>query len=312
MKLPTLSPDFFNVYGKEKYILIAIAILLVLIPTGSYALSLRSKSTSSASEVKTEGLPLTQATDSAKLDSLSILKQTLQDNTSARPPDSPKTTSVLPNSTDSAQLILGPTLAGQMSIEGRPAGKMSSSKMFLGIAQGEAAINPRYLLSFLIDLDDSGKFDSISLAGLDQGVAYTAYFKGSAQIATSSAFFVKATPTDLGKLSMLTGDLNEDNIVNSADYDLLKGSLGATPSSGKWNPNFDFNLDGIINTLDLAILSRNMGKTGASGPWYSGIPQASASAATKSASLRNQPSVGGPVGSDPKSEKGYWMWFPSP
>jgi hypothetical protein len=51
--------------------------------------------------------------------------------------------------------------------------------------------------------------------------------------------------------SLLAGDLNNDNIVNSLDFAIL---------SGKWltaDPTADINKDGIVNSLDFSLLSAN-------------------------------------------------------
>ena len=166
--------------------------------------------------------------------------------------------------------------------------------------------SPQYLLSFLVNVPDNGIYTNLPLAGLDEGQSYTAYIKGPAQLATAAAFVVKPTPIDLGNLNLITGDVNEDNVIDSLDYNLVKAALGTTPSSQTWNPVFDFNLDSRINTVDLTIISRNLGKVGLSGPWYS-----SQQSATKSATVSGSTYSGSPD-NDPKTGKGYWMWMPDP
>lgn len=183
----------------------------------------------------------------------------------------------------------GPTLSLKASLDGRPLNNQTT-KLFVGIMEGSLTANPKFLLSFSVNLASDGSYANLSLAGLTVGNKYTALLKGSAQIATSSAFIMSPTVTNLNNgqaLNMLTGDMNEDNTINSSDYAIVQKALGSK------NEAADFNKDGIVNTFDLAILTKNLGRTGASGAWTSPLPKV----ATKSASLT--PAVGG-----------YWIWIP--
>ncbi len=186
----------------------------------------------------------------------------------------------------------GPTISMKVNLEGRPVDNQST-KLFVGIFEGNLTSNPKFILSFSVDLPKDGTYANLSLAGLTAGNSYTALLKGSTQIATSIAFIMSPTVTNLNNgqsLNMLTGDLNEDNVVNASDLAIAQKALGATSKSTNWNENVDFNKDGIINSFDLIIISQNMDKAGASGTWTSPIPK-----------------VGSPAGS---AQGGYWVWLP--
>lgn len=196
-------------------------------------------------------------------------------------------------------LSFGPTLNLTISIEGRPQAKQAS-KVFVGLALGSAQVNPAYILTFNFDVPDSGIYKGISLAGLNPGSNYTAYVKGEAQIDTASTFTMGPNETNLNDdkpLTLISGDLNEDNTINSADYSICVSLYGTTPKSSNWNARADFNKDGKINNYDLVIITKNMGKTGSSGPWVSTPKTSTPSAtptATASGGLINKPNVGGP------------------
>ena len=198
----------------------------------------------------------------------------------------------------------GPTLSLKATMEGRPASNQTT-KLFVGIYQGaNISSNPKFILSFSIDLPADGAYTNLSLAGLSAGSTYTALLKGSAQIAASSIFVMSPTVSNLNDgqaVNMLTGDLNDDNVINSADYSIAQRANGSTSKSANWNENADFNKDGVINIFDLSIISKNLGQTGASGVWTSPIPKVS----TPSASL-SQPAAG----SLPDASFGYWIWIP--
>lgn len=201
----------------------------------------------------------------------------------------------------SLNTAFGPTLNVKINLEGRPEGNQAA-KVFIGIAKGTPTSKPTYTLSFTVDFPAPGEFKGLSLAGLDPGSTYTAYLKGPAQIDASSTFTMSPTETNLNNnlaLLLLSGDLNEDNTINSADYTIAKAVYGTTAPSANWNERADLNKDGIINNLDLAFITKNTGKTGASNIWYSTPPQASGSAT---------PATGGPaIG----ATGGYWFWMPA-
>lgn len=291
-----------SVGTREKIILAVIFGLMILIPSGSFVLSQALTSSPAPSSDINSYTPISSPKAVASDSPLSKLVKELQATPSATPNS---LININPTATEGATLLLGQTLGFRLIMEGRPFEKYAA-KVFLGLASGEIINNPKYLLSFLINVPDSGIYTGLPLAGLDEGQTYTAYIKGPAQLATASAFIVKPTPIDLGILNLITGDVNEDNVIDSADYNLVKAALGQTPSSQTWNSNLDFNMDNRINTLDLTIVSKNLGKVGMSGPWYS-----SQKAATKSATVSGSPSVSGGPDNGPQTGKGYWMWMPA-
>jgi hypothetical protein len=291
-----------SVGTKEKIILAVIFGLIILIPSGSFVLSQVIAPSPAPTEEIGSYTPVSSPKAASDDSPLSKLVKELQATPSATPNS---LINVTPTATEGATLLLGQTLGFRLILEGRPFEKYAA-KVFLGLSNGQITNNPQYLLSFLINVPDSGIYSGLPLAGLDEGQQYTAYIKGPSQLATASAFVVKPTPIDLGILNLITGDVNEDNVIDSSDYNIVKAALGMTSNSQNWNPVLDFNLDNRINTLDLTIVSRNLGKIGMSGPWYS-----SQQSATKSATMSGGPVLGG-ADNDPKSGKGYWMWMPAP
>lgn len=290
-----------NFTRKQKIILGVIVVLTVLIPTGSFVISQSFNKKPEKPFDISSNFPATSPMEVPKDDPFSRLRGEIDDVTA-----SPNPINVQASSSESATLLLSPSLSFKINLEGRPVSNQAA-RVFLGIASGSATNNPKYLLSFLINVPESGVYKDLNLAGLEQGNTYTAYLKGPSQIATSSTFVAKTAPTDIGILSMLTGDINDDNVINTNDSNILKAALGAVLGSAKWSANLDFNLDQRINSLDLSLVTKNINKIGSSGPWMSGIPPAS-----KSASLSGSlnPDTGGPDNT-PKDGTGYWIWVPT-
>ncbi len=261
--------------------------MLIAIPVGSYLISQQQTLTSKAAQ----------------------LKKTKVATESPTPAPSPKSRLVLPSpqpstpaTTTTTTTSFGPTLSGSVRSEGRPEGQQAG-KLFVGILEN-LVNNPTFLLSFTVDLPATGEFKDLSLAGLSSGRNYFAVLKGAAQIAASSVFTISPNVTRLengNPMNLLSGDLNEDNAVTAADYDLAKLALATTKASPKWNELADLNKDGVVNLLDLGLISKNLGKVGATGVWVSPQPKT----ATPSASSGQAPSAGS------AGQQGYWIFVPN-
>lgn len=261
-------------------------ILIILLPGGFYLFSKRSES----SKIKQKVDIKIPSKDNSLVDPLEQLKKATEGSSSSKPASVNIPT-------------FGPSLNLTISIEGRPKIKQAA-KVFIGIGAGNplpaGGASAKYLISFTVDFPDTGFYKGVSLAGLDIGSTYTAYIKGPSQIATASAFVLSANEVNLNSglpVNLLSGDLNEDNTINSADYSIAKAAYGARTSSKNWNERADFNLDGVVNSADLAVVLKNFGKTGSSGTWYSQPP-----VSTKSGGLK--------MPGESSASGGYYLWIP--
>lgn len=281
----------FSTLG-QKIILTGYIFLILSIPLGSYFVSnyqtsLKSKASEPKKTATTKIVPSPQS--SAKNELLDLAKK------QATPKPSPT-----PQPSSGITTSFGPSLSLKAALEGRPKDNQAV-KLFIGIVEGTITVNPRFLLSFTIDLPKSGDYSNLSLAGLNPGTSYSALLKGSAQIATASAFLMSPTVTNLNSgntIFLTSGDLNEDNTINTADYSIAQKALGSTTKSANWNENVDLNKDGVVNSLDLGIIIKNLGKIGDSGVWTSPpIPQAT-------------PSGGLTEEATQSATGGYWIWVP--
>lgn len=271
----------------QKITLGIIIFMMITIPATSYVISFRFKAqTKAKASFETTNLTPSQAP----------LRETPPQNTEATLETTP-----FPTPTSIPVVSFGPTLKFALKIQGRPENNQSA-KTFIGVAQGKPVQMPQYLLSFTVDTPVTGIYSGLSLAGLTVGEQYTAYIKGPAQIVSSAEFTLKTNESDLGLVSLKTGDLNDDNAINNLDYSIIKSLYGTTSGSQSWNPNADFNVDGVINNLDISIVLSNLGETGSSGIWVS------SPVATKSGQLKGFGNIGAPAEELPVS--GYWLWIP--
>lgn len=289
---------------KQRIILGVYVFLILSIPIGAYLASQFQTIKSSADEqTKKRGIlnETPPPIGTASANKLKLLGQTIKKESSS------STKTPEPTSTTVATTF-GATLSLNINMQGRPADDQSG-KVFLGILEGSTvSSNPTFILNYTLDMPKSGSYSGVSLAGLTTGNSYTAIIKGPVQIATASAFTMSPDVTNLNNgevITLTTGDLNDDNVINSSDYSIAQRALNSTPSSSNWNAEVDFNKDSIINLLDIAYIMKNFGTTGQTGAWYSTSPQT----ASSSASLKTSTPQGGPAGQDETS--GYWIWIPN-
>lgn len=285
---------------KARLVLGVYVFLILCIPVGAYLVSQQQTVRSRASEgtpsatIKPLSKPKTTSASSSAQQLLSQFEADLL------PSSSPiSTADTLETSSPTIATSFGPTLSLKVTLEGRPADNQAV-KLFVGIIEGALTSNPKFILNFSLDLPANGSYTNLSLAGLTSGSTYTALIKGAAQIASSSEFTMSPNVTNLNSgsaINLTTGDLNEDNTINTADYSIIKAILGTSQTSSNWNSNADLNKDGVINLLDLLIVSNNLGKTGASGVWTSPLNTATAS--------------GGLTEEARGGTTGYWVWIPN-
>lgn len=294
---------------KQRIILGVYIFVIISIPIGAYLASQATQLSSKASGSKIVTKEPKSATDSAK-----ALQQLANSEgyfgkslSSPRPEDDQPLAGATTLATS-----YGPTLSLKVHIDGRPLANQAS-RLFIGIISGTNTQNPQYLLSFTVDLPSSGTFENLSLAGLTVGSTYSAVLKGDAQIATSSAFVMNPSITNLNSglpLVMLSGDLNQDNTTNATDLQIAQNAFGSTPNSSKWNASADLNKDGIVNNLDISIINKNIGQIGATGVWYSTPPSKIATPSGSLAQDSNPVPSGTGAGSPDDSSSGYWVWVP--
>jgi hypothetical protein len=79
--------------------------------------------------------------------------------------------------------------------------------------------------------------------------------------ATCTGLVHDADPTVLNDLTLLAGDINDDDIVDVTD------AVGIGSAFGGADPVADLNADGIVDVLDLILMSANFGQTAATNPW---------------------------------------------
>ncbi len=291
-----------RIFDQPKILIVIFVSFIIAIPSLTYLIKQRTSFQSSASSpynrtiTQDANTTLEEVPKTLPLDELLGLDKQSESSSSGESSESAGL---------NAQVNFGPILNFKIQIQGRSKDNQGAS-VFVGIAAGSVSSQPQYLLSFTVKVPNTGYFEGLSLAGLNVGNQYTAYIKGPAQIATASAFVVKPNKTELNSglpLKLISGDLNEDNVINDTDYKIAIAYFGLKTGDQGWNENIDINADGIINSWDLAIILSNINRTGAGDEYKSTV-------SSGSANLKTIPLTPKLAPNEERSEGGYWMWVP--
>ena len=73
---------------------------------------------------------------------------------------------------------------------------------------------------------------------------------------------VNASGANLGTMTFMNGDCNEDNYVGSDDYLILNSAFDTDPTSLLWDPAADLNGDSYVGTDDYLLLNGAFDVTG--------------------------------------------------
>lgn len=64
--------------------------------------------------------------------------------------------------------------------------------------------------------------------------------------------------TDIGTISLLAADTNNDSRVNILDWPYFAEAFDSIPGEPKWNPEADFNYDGVADVADIYIMKEKL------------------------------------------------------
>jgi len=70
----------------------------------------------------------------------------------------------------------------------------------------------------------------------------------------------------LPDVTLLGGDVNQDNHIDLTDANLIGQAFNSTPEDASWDERADITNDGTVNILDMVAVQFNWDKT-APGPW---------------------------------------------
>ena len=107
--------------------------------------------------------------------------------------------------------------------------------------------------NYVVSTDASGFFTLTT--GLSGG-SYNWRLKGPKNLANAGTLTLAGGTNNVEFGVQRAGDANNNNVVNSPDFNIVKSAFGGN------DPRADFNNDGVVNALDFNILKGNFGQSG--------------------------------------------------
>ena len=149
-------------------------------------------------------------------------------------------------------------LRGHAQLQGRPAPPHQAWSVPMTLTlTGSGGVSQDYPV-----VTDYSGYYTLTLSTAGPGT-YNWRCKNPPTLATAGmAVLVRGTNNvDMGTLR--AGDANNDNIVNSADFSILKSSFGTGIGGSDYDARADFNGDNVVNSTDFTLLKNNFGQAGA-------------------------------------------------
>ena len=150
-------------------------------------------------------------------------------------------------------------LVGHVTWQGRPAqpSALQQLPITLTLKLGTTEVNYNYITT-----DASGTF-TVPVAGLANGT-YTWRVKDPQYLANSGTVALTGATTTQQEMGLMrAGDANNDNIVNTQDFQILRSSLGKSQGDTGYDSRADFNGDNTVTVTDFNLLRTNIGLGGA-------------------------------------------------
>jgi hypothetical protein len=110
-------------------------------------------------------------------------------------------------------------------------------------------------------ITDQDGYWTITANGVPDG-AYNWRVKGPKYLANSGTLVIRSPLYNMGGF-MRAGDCNNDNVVSSVDFSILKGTFGKSSGQPGYDDRAEFTGDLVVNALDFNILRSNFGTGGA-------------------------------------------------
>jgi len=132
--------------------------------------------------------------------------------------------------------------------------------------------------------DGSYSFNEVTPGNYTLGASHSSYLRSSRTIA------VPIGTLNVPDVTLLGGDVNQDDKIALIDGSLIGMAWNSTPTSAHWDARCDITDDDQVNVLDLVAVQYNWAET-APGPWLAGAPRGGPAPAAVAATVVVSPSM---------------------
>lgn len=169
------------------------------------------------------------------------------------------TNTPVPTNTPTVTPTTQALLVGHVTWQGRPAQPNTLQQLPITLTLRSATTEANYPAA----TTDASGFFTVSVGSLPNGV-YNWRAKGPQFLANGGSVALAGDPsTQLEMGQMRAGDANNDDVVNTSDFGILRGTLGKGCADPGFDARADFNGDCIVNVTDFNLLRGTFGQGGA-------------------------------------------------
>lgn len=171
----------------------------------------------------------------------------------------PTNTPILPTATPTRKPASTRTVDGHVTWEGREGQPDPSQVLPISLTLSLGSTDTDYPTR---STDASGYFTA-PVTGLVNGV-YAWRVKGPQYLANAGAFALTDAPSTHIEMGLMrVGDANNDNVINSLDFVIMRNSFGRAIGDPGYDERADFDGDQVVNITDFTLMKRNFGMSGA-------------------------------------------------
>lgn len=150
-------------------------------------------------------------------------------------------------------------LVGHVNWQGRPAQPSTRQQLPITLTLKLGANQ----IDYPTQTTNSSGFFTVSVAGLVSGT-YGWRVKDPIYLANAGTVLLTGAATTYVEMGlMLAGDANNDNVVSTVDFNILRSAFGQVLGDPSYDSRADFNGDNVINLLDFGLLRTSFGVSGA-------------------------------------------------
>jgi hypothetical protein len=168
------------------------------------------------------------------------------------------TPTAIPTSTPTNTPTPTPVLVGHVTWQGRPAqpNNLQQLPITLTLKLGTTEVN------YPAQATDASGFFTVGVGSLPSGT-YDWRVKGPKYLSNSGTVGLSgATTTQAEMRLLLTGDADNNDIVNVTDFSILKSTFGKSAGDPGYDDRADFTGDTTVNIADFSLQKNNFGQVG--------------------------------------------------
>jgi hypothetical protein len=152
-----------------------------------------------------------------------------------------------------------PVLVGHVTWQGRPAQPSTLQQLPITLTLKMGTLE----IDYPVQTTDASGFFTAPVSGLPSGT-YNWRVKGPKFLADAGSLVLSGAPVTSAEMGLMkAGDADNDNLVGTIDFSILRNSYGKTAGDPGYDDRADFDGNDTVNITDFNLLRGNFGQGGA-------------------------------------------------